>query len=112
MGFQGKFRSTNCTPKDTSHIELLTCLSSSYGHCLLSQPRCAEPWTEVIFESPTDGKVVVIVSPLVRLTNKAKVSIEDIGTPEGLLVSLGPFITGEFFSSHHNQIPHMRRPLD
>jgi hypothetical protein len=49
----------------------------------------------VIFESPADGKVAVIVSPLVRLTNKAEAKIEDVGSPEGLLVSLGPFITGD-----------------
>lgn len=34
------------------------------------QPRCAEPWTEVIFADDTEGKVSVLVSPLVRLTNQ------------------------------------------
>lgn len=33
------------------------------------QPRCDEPWTEVIFESAADGKIVVIVSPLVSRFN-------------------------------------------
>jgi hypothetical protein len=36
----------------------------------------------------------VVVSPLVRLTNKAGAKIEDIGPPEGILTSLGAFITG------------------
>jgi len=78
-------------PSDMREAKVANIQSGNY-----CQPRCAEPWTEVIFESPADGKVVVIVSPLVRLTNKAKVRIEEIGTPEGLLVSLGPFITGTY----------------
>jgi hypothetical protein len=36
----------------------------------------------------------VVVAPLVRLTNKAAAKIEDIGPPEGILTSLGAFITG------------------
>jgi hypothetical protein len=61
----------------------------------LLQPRCAEPWTEVIFESGETGRLQVLVAPLVRLTNRAEARIQDIGPPEGLLTSLGPFITGE-----------------
>jgi hypothetical protein len=38
----------------------------------------------------------VIVSPLVRLTNRANATIEDVGTPEGVLGSLGAFITGTY----------------
>jgi hypothetical protein len=60
------------------------------------QPRCAEPWTEVIFENPAEGKVQVIVSPLVRLTNASDPPLEDVGTPEGLLNSLGSYITGTY----------------
>eukprot|EP00877_Chromochloris_zofingiensis_P014811 jgi/Chrzof1/9584/Cz04g08120.t1_PPD6[v5.2] len=60
------------------------------------QPRCAEPWTEVIFESEREGRLQVIVSPLVRLTNKAGAKLEDIGTPAGVLTSLGAFITGTY----------------
>eukprot|EP00878_Enallax_costatus_P002980 GHUV01003176.1.p1 GENE.GHUV01003176.1~~GHUV01003176.1.p1 ORF type:complete len:275 (+),score=73.11 GHUV01003176.1:193-1017(+) len=60
------------------------------------QPRCDEPWTEVIFESAADGKIVVIVSPLVKLTRQKNASIADIGTPEGLLNSLGSYITGTY----------------
>lgn len=61
-----------------------------------TQPRCAEPWVECVFADDTDGKVQVIVSPLVRLTNKPSAKITEIGTPEGVLESLGPFITGTY----------------
>lgn len=64
---------------------------SSGNYC---QPRCAEPWTEVIFSSPADGKAQVIISPLVRLINKSGAGLEDIGPPEGLINSFGPYITG------------------
>eukprot|EP01023_Acetabularia_acetabulum_P018109 TRINITY_DN1915_c0_g1_i1.p1 TRINITY_DN1915_c0_g1~~TRINITY_DN1915_c0_g1_i1.p1 ORF type:complete len:286 (-),score=42.17 TRINITY_DN1915_c0_g1_i1:252-1109(-) len=60
------------------------------------QPRCDEPWTEVIFGNPDEGKVQVIVSPLRKLTNKANARIEEIGTPEGLINSLGPYVTGTY----------------
>lgn len=36
----------------------------------------------------------VIVAPLVRLTNKASATLEEIGTPEGIVESIGAFITG------------------
>lgn len=36
----------------------------------------------------------VIVSPLVRLTNASDPPLEDVGTPAGLLNSLGSYITG------------------
>ena len=42
------------------------------------QPRCAEPWTEVIFGNDSEGKASVIVAPLVRLTNKKDVKIEEV----------------------------------
>ncbi|KIZ01701.1 PsbP domain-containing protein 6 [Monoraphidium neglectum] len=60
------------------------------------QPRCAEPWIEVIFENEAEGKAQVIVSPLVRLTNRKGVRIEEVGPPEGIITSLGPFITGTY----------------
>ncbi|GBF96037.1 hypothetical protein Rsub_08852 [Raphidocelis subcapitata] len=60
------------------------------------QPRCAEPWIEVIFEGEAEGKAQVILAPLVRLTNRKGVKIEDIGPPEGIITSLGPFITGTY----------------
>lgn len=38
----------------------------------------------------------VLVSPLVRLTNQKDAKIEDIGTPEAFISSVGPFITGTY----------------
>jgi hypothetical protein len=49
---------------------------TSYGH-LFPQPNCDEPWTEAIFEDPASGgKVQLIVSPLVKLTNKVNAPIQ------------------------------------
>ncbi|KAK1278166.1 hypothetical protein QJS04_geneDACA003622 [Acorus gramineus] len=61
------------------------------------QPKCAEPWVEVKFEDDKQGKIQVVASPLIRLTNKPNATIEDIGTPESLIASLGPFVTGNTF---------------
>ncbi|XP_062082017.1 psbP domain-containing protein 6, chloroplastic isoform X1 [Humulus lupulus] len=58
------------------------------------QPKCAEPWVEVKFEDEKQGKVQIVASPLIRLTNKPNATIEDIGSPEKLIASLGPFVTG------------------
>ncbi|KAH9606198.1 hypothetical protein KSS87_005930 [Heliosperma pusillum] len=58
------------------------------------QPKCAEPWIEVKFEDEKQGKIQVVASPLIRLTNKPNATIEQIGTPEKLIASLGPFVTG------------------
>ncbi|XP_020219572.1 psbP domain-containing protein 6, chloroplastic [Cajanus cajan] len=58
------------------------------------QPKCAEPWVEVKFEDEKQGKVQVVASPLIRLTNKPNATIEDIGSPEKVIASLGPFVTG------------------
>ncbi|KAJ6842029.1 uncharacterized protein M6B38_304200 [Iris pallida] len=63
------------------------------------QPKCAEPWVEVKFEDEKQGKVQVVASPLIRLTNKPGATIEDIGSPEKLIASLGPFVTGNTFDS-------------
>lgn len=49
------------------------------------------------FEDEKQGKVQVVVSPLIRLTNKPKATIEDIGSPEKVIASLGPFVTGNTF---------------
>ncbi|KAK9951005.1 hypothetical protein M0R45_006467 [Rubus argutus] len=61
------------------------------------QPKCAEPWVEVKFEDEKQGKLQVVASPLIRLTNKPNASIEDIGNPEKLIASLGPFVTGNTY---------------
>lgn len=63
------------------------------------QPKCAEPWVEVKFENEKQGKVQVVASPLIRLTNKPNATIEDIGSPDKLIASLGPFVTGNTFDS-------------
>eukprot|EP00873_Tetraselmis_striata_P026458 jgi/Tetstr1/446722/TSEL_034210.t1 len=65
---------------------------SSGNYC---QPNCAEPWTEVIF-SGAEGRAQVIISPLVRLINKSNASLSEIGPPEGLINSFGPYITGTY----------------
>ncbi|PKI31941.1 psbP domain-containing protein 6, chloroplastic [Punica granatum] len=61
------------------------------------QPKCAEPWVEVKFEDEKQGKVQVVASPLIRLTNKPNATIDEIGSPEKLIASLGPFVTGNTF---------------
>lgn len=62
---------------------------SPHTHCAVSgnycQPRCDEPWTEVLFESSSDGKIFVIVSPLVKLTRVKGAAIDEVGSPEGIL---------------------------
>lgn len=63
------------------------------------QPKCAEPWVEVKFEDENQGKIQVVASPLIRLTNKPNATIEDIGSPEKVIASLGPFVTGNTFDS-------------
>lgn len=51
---------------------------------------------ECVFADDVEGKAQIVVSPLVRLTNKPSAKITDIGSPEGVLESLGPFITGTY----------------
>ncbi|CAN8308389.1 unnamed protein product [Cochlearia groenlandica] len=63
------------------------------------QPKCAEPWIEVKFENEKQGKVQVVASPLIRLTNKPNATIEDIGDPERVIASLGAFVTGNSYDS-------------
>jgi hypothetical protein len=60
--------------------------------------RCAEPWVEAKFESPKQGAIQVIISPLVRLTNRPGASIESIGSADDIITSLGQFVTGRPFS--------------
>ncbi|GIL59903.1 hypothetical protein Vafri_14569 [Volvox africanus] len=60
------------------------------------QPRCDEPWTEVIFEGAQGGRVELIVSPLQKLTSKKNVKVEDLGTPDQLLERVGNYITGTY----------------
>jgi hypothetical protein len=73
-------------------VRVANILSGNY-----CQPKCAEPWVEVKFENAKEGTVQVVVSPMVRLTNKANSSIEEIGPPEKIISALGPFVTGNSF---------------
>ncbi|KAG6583506.1 PsbP domain-containing protein 6, chloroplastic, partial [Cucurbita argyrosperma subsp. sororia] len=56
-----------------------------------------KPWVEVKFEEDKQGKIQVVASPLIRLTNKPNATIEDIGSPDKVIASLGPFVTGNTF---------------
>lgn len=54
---------------------------------------------QVIFSNPREGRAEVIVAPLERLTPVAKASMEQVGTPEGVLLAIGQFLTGNFLES-------------
>lgn len=58
------------------------------------QPRCDEPWTEVVFEAASEGKVTLMAAPLRRLGVNKPVSIEKVGSLDSVLSSIGPFISG------------------
>ncbi|CAN1130175.1 PsbP domain-containing protein 6, chloroplastic [Linum perenne] len=79
-------------PPSWKQTRVANILSGNY-----CQPKCAEPWVEVKFEDDKQGKVQVVASPLIRLTNKLNATIEDIGSPEELIASLGPFVTGNSY---------------
>ncbi|XP_027066297.1 psbP domain-containing protein 6, chloroplastic-like [Coffea arabica] len=79
-------------PPTWKQLRVANILSGNY-----CQPKCAEPWVEVKFEDEKQGKIQVVASPLIRLTNKPNATIEDIGSPEKVIASLGPFVTGNTF---------------
>ncbi|XP_068311857.1 psbP domain-containing protein 6, chloroplastic [Pyrus communis] len=79
-------------PPTWKQMRVANILSGNY-----CQPKCAEPWVEVKFEDEKQGKLQVVASPLVRLTNKPNATIEDIGNPEKVIASLGPFVTGNTY---------------
>nr|AJS13463.1 PPD6 [Erycina pusilla] len=81
-------------PPSWKQTRVANILSGNY-----CQPKCAEPWVEVKFEDEKQGKVQVVASPLIRLTNKPNATIEDIGSPEKVIASLGPFVTGSTYDS-------------
>ncbi|PKA67087.1 PsbP domain-containing protein 6, chloroplastic [Apostasia shenzhenica] len=81
-------------PPSWKQTRVANILSGNY-----CQPKCAEPWVEVKFEDEQQGKIQVVASPLIRLTNKPNATIEDIGSPEKVIASLGPFVTGNSFDS-------------
>lgn len=79
-------------PTSWKQTRVANILSGNY-----CQPKCAEPWVEVKFENERQGKVQVVASPLIRLTNKPNATIEEIGSPEKVISSLGPFVTGNSY---------------
>jgi hypothetical protein len=62
-------------------------------------PRCDEPWIETLWESKEDGFCQLVVSPLYRLVSKANASLQDLGTPEQVIESVGAFVTGNYLDS-------------
>ncbi|XP_051148657.1 psbP domain-containing protein 6, chloroplastic isoform X2 [Andrographis paniculata] len=81
-------------PPTWKQMRVANILSGNY-----CQPKCAEPWVEVKFEDERQGKVQVVASPLIRLTNKPNATIQDIGSPEKVIASLGPFVTGNTYDA-------------
>lgn len=81
-------------PPTWKQLRIANILSGNY-----CQPKCAEPWIEVKFEDENQGKIQVVASPLIRLTNKPNATIEDIGSPEKVIASLGAFVTGNTYDS-------------
>ncbi|CAI5467126.1 unnamed protein product [Closterium sp. Yama58-4] len=79
-------------PPTWTQSRIANILSGNY-----CQPKCAEPWIEVKFEDPKEGLLQVVASPMVRLTNKLELPIEEIGTPERIIAALGPFVTGDSY---------------
>ena len=79
-------------PPTWTQARIANILSGNY-----CQPKCAEPWIEVKFEDPKQGTLLVVASPMVRLTNKAQQKIEQIGTPDKIIAALGSFVTGDSF---------------
>jgi len=59
------------------------------------QPKCGEPWTEVVFTGP-EGRCQVIAAPLDKLTGKFGAILSDIGPPEVLINAVGPYMTGTY----------------
>lgn len=77
-------------PADWKEVAVANARSGNY-----CQPRCDEATTEVLFGSPKDGNMQVIVIPTTKLfIQKANPTIEDVGSKEGVLNSIGPAITG------------------
>lgn len=76
-----------------SSVEAKVSNTQSGNYC---QPRCDEPWTEVVFASDREGRVELIVAPLQKLTPRKNIKVEDLGTPEQLLPRIGNYITGTY----------------
>ncbi|KAJ9523019.1 hypothetical protein QJQ45_023812 [Haematococcus lacustris] len=76
------------------------------------QPRCAEPWTEVVYEDGKVGKVQLMAVPLLKLTNVKNPSIAQLGTPAELLPRIGPYITGSYYDEDSLQAMSTLQPGD
>mmetsp|Transcript_31885 Transcript_31885/g.59962 ORF Transcript_31885/g.59962 Transcript_31885/m.59962 type:complete len:277 (-) Transcript_31885:152-982(-) len=78
-------------PKGWKEQPVSNAISGNY-----CQPRCDEPTTEVKFASGKEGQLQVIIAPLTKLTRKTNPTIDQVGTIDGVLNSIGPYITGDF----------------
>lgn len=57
------------------HVYAVYTCTTNCGVPSCLQPRCDEPWTEVIFASDVEGRLELIVSPLKKLTPKKDVAV-------------------------------------
>lgn len=81
-------------PGNWSEGTILNILSGNF--CM---PKCDEPWIETIWESKTDGFCQLVVSPIYRLVSKSNATVRDLGSPEGVIESVGAFVTGNYLDS-------------
>lgn len=84
--------------RPAADLELADAGGGPVRELLPCQPKCAEPWLEVKVEDEKQGKVLPRRS-IIRLTIKPNTTIDDIGSPDRLITSLGPFVTGNAFDS-------------
>uniref|UniRef100_A0A7S0N208 PsbP C-terminal domain-containing protein n=1 Tax=Pyramimonas obovata TaxID=1411642 RepID=A0A7S0N208_9CHLO len=78
-------------PGDFKELPVANAISGNY-----CQPRCDEPTTEVKFGSPSAGNVQIIIAPTTKLTRLQSPTIDQIGDLDGVINSIGPYITGDF----------------
>ena len=81
-------------PGTWSEGTILNILSGNF--CM---PKCDEPWIETIWESKTEGFCQLVVSPIYRLVSKSNATVRDFGAPEGVIESVGAFVTGNYLDS-------------
>jgi len=81
-------------PGTWSEGTILNILSGNF--CM---PKCDEPWIETIWESKTEGFCQLVVSPIYRLVSKSNATVRDLGPPEGVIESVGAFVTGNYLDS-------------
>lgn len=68
------------------------------------RPNCGEPWIECVFESAANGRIELIASPLVKLTNKADAAMESLGTPDQVIGRIGSILTGADFDADESLV--------